>query len=90
MSMFYIIYWFNKDIFRKTSKRNYIKRVYEIPNRGIISDRNGKSLAMNKLGFSINIKPHLRSYKNKHILEELVNTIVTYFPDFEKDKLIKK
>jgi penicillin-binding protein 2 len=76
--------------YEQLSKQNYIKKVYQAPSRGLIKDRNGVALAINELGFSLSIKPHLRSYKNKHILEELVNTIVTYFPDFEKDKLIKK
>ena len=76
--------------YEELSKRNYIKRVYKIPNRGIIKDRNGKALAMNKLGFSINIKPHLRSYKNKHILDELVVLINQHFPEYEKEDLYKR
>jgi penicillin-binding protein 2 len=76
--------------YEELSKRNYIKRVYKIPNRGIIKDRNGKALAMNKLGFSINIKPHLRSYKNKHILDELVNLINKHFPQYKKEFLYKR
>ena len=37
------------------SKKNYIKRFYTIPSRGLILDRNGKYLAVNKVGFSINL-----------------------------------
>lgn len=76
--------------YEELSKRNYIKRVYKVPNRGIIKDRNGKALAMNKLGFSINVKPHLRSYKNKHILDELVNLINKHFPKYKKEFLYKR
>ncbi len=45
---------------------------------------------MNTLGFSINIKPHLRSYKNSHILDELVILINKYYPDYKKEDLYKK
>jgi len=76
--------------YEQLSKQNYIKKVYQAPSRGIIKDRNGVALAINDLGFSLSIKPHLRSYKNKHILEELINTIIEHFPEFEKEKLIKK
>jgi penicillin-binding protein 2 len=76
--------------YEELSKRNYIKRIYNIPNRGIIKDRNGKALAMNKLGFSINIKPHLRSYRKKHILDELITLINKHFPKYKKKYLYKQ
>ncbi|PLY11218.1 MAG: penicillin-binding protein 2 [Arcobacter sp.] len=76
--------------YEELSKQNYIKKVYQAPSRGIIKDRNDIALAINDLGFSLSIKPHLRSYKNRHILDELINTIILHFPDFEKEKLIKK
>ncbi len=76
--------------YEELSKQNYIKRVYKVPSRGIIEDRNGIALAINNLGFSINIRPHLRSYRNKHLLDETLDTIVLHFPKFEKEKLLKK
>lgn len=75
--------------YEELSKRNYIKKVYEVPNRGIIKDRNGVPLAMNKIGFSINITPHLRSYKNKYLLDQLVNLINKNFPKYTKEDLYK-
>ena len=90
LSRVYFLSIKSNTYYEELSKRNYIKRVYEIPNRGIISDRNGKSLAMNKLGFSINIKPHLRSYKNKHILDEMITLINKEFPQYKKEDLYKK
>ena len=54
---------------------------------GIISDRNGKPLAMNKLGFSINIKPHLRSTKRIPLLKKLINLINDHFPEYSKEEL---
>ncbi len=76
--------------YEELSKRNYIKKIYDVPNRGIIKDRNGKALAMNKLGFSINLKPHLRSYKNKKNLDKLISLINKHFPEYEKEELYKE
>lgn len=76
--------------YEELSKQNYIKRIYEAPSRGIIQDRNGVALAINNLGFSLNIQPHLRSYKNKARLEEICEIIAQHFPEFSKEELIKK
>jgi len=76
--------------YEELSKRNYNKKVYEVPSRGIIKDRNGESLAMNRLGFSINIKPHLNSYKKKHILDESIILINKHFPKYETKDLYKQ
>jgi penicillin-binding protein 2 len=72
------------------SKKNYIKRFYTIPSRGLILDRNGKYLAVNKVGFSINLQPHLRGKKKIKAVEDVAKLIVKYFPKFKYDKLIKK
>ena len=72
------------------SKKNYIKRFYSVASRGAILDRNGKYLAVNKVGFSINIKPHLRSKKNIKKVEQIVKLIVKYFPKFNEKKLLRK
>ncbi len=76
--------------YEELSKQNYIKRVYIAPSRGIIEDRNGIPLAINNLGFSITIKPHLRSYKNKDKLLEIIDFITKHFPEYDKDELLKK
>ncbi len=75
--------------YEELSKQNYIKRIYKIPNRGIIKDRNGIALAMNNLGFSINIEPHLRSIKNQYKLDKIITLINKHFPQYEKKKLYK-
>ncbi|RXJ87055.1 penicillin-binding protein 2 [Arcobacter sp. CECT 8985] len=76
--------------YEQLSKQNYIKRVYKAPSRGIIEDRNGVALAINNLGFSITIKPHLRSYKNKQKLLKIVKVISKHFPEYNEEDLIKK
>lgn len=78
------------DKFEELSKKNYIKRVYKVPSRGSILDRNGKYLAVNKIGFSINVKPHLRSRTKFAKVEEVAKQIEKYFPSFKYDKLIKR
>lgn len=47
-------------------------------------------LFINNLGFSISVKPHLRSYKTREKLETICETIAFYFPQFTKEELIKK
>ena len=87
------VYFFSiksNTYFEELSKNNYIKRVYKLPVRGNIEDRNGEQLAINEVGFSILIKPHLSSNKYKEKLEDLVDLIVKHFPEQEKEKLIKE
>lgn len=76
--------------YEELSKNNYVNRVNKIPIRGIIEDRNGEKLAINELGFSISIKPHLRGDKNKERLDEIISLVIKHFPKLEKEKLIKE
>jgi penicillin-binding protein 2 len=90
LSRVYFLSIKSNTYYEELSKNNYIKRVNKIPIRGIIEDRNGEKLAINEMGFSILIKPHLSSYKNKEKLEQIMDSIVKHFPQFERDKLIKE
>ena len=90
LSRVYFLSIKSNSYYEELSKRNYIKKVYKVPSRGIIRDRNGEVLAMNSLGFSINIEPHLQSYKKKYILDEIVQLINQHFPQFEIKDLYKK
>ncbi len=89
LSRVYFLSIKSNSYYEELSKRNYIKKIYKVPNRGIIRDRNGVSLAMNTLGFSINIKPHLKSYK-RDILDKLVTLINRHYPKYTKEELYKK
>lgn len=80
----------SNDHFEKLSQKNYIKKIHTAASRGSILDRNGKYLAVNRVGFSINIKPHLRSKKNFKNVEEVARLIVKHFPKFKYEKLIRK
>ncbi len=62
------------------------------PVRGEISDVNGNLLAMNQIGFSISIVPHLKEKKQmqeKNKLEEIIDKLVDTFPDLNKTVMMK-
>ncbi|BFU77726.1 penicillin-binding protein 2 [Arcobacter sp. 15-2] len=80
----------SNEHFEKLSQKNYIKKIYKVASRGSILDRNGKYLAVNKVGFSINLKPHLRGNAKFKDVEEVAALIVKYFPKFNYEKLLKK
>lgn len=80
----------SNQYYEKLSKKNYIKRFYSVSARGAILDRNGKYLAVNKMGFKITIKPHLRSVNNFHIVKNIAKLIVKYFPKYKYKKLLKR
>ncbi|MEA3554508.1 MAG: penicillin-binding protein 2 [Campylobacterota bacterium] len=78
------------DHYEELSKENYIKKFHTVAVRGSIKDRNGKYLAVNKVGFSITIKPHLRSKKKFKTVEDVAKLIVKHFPNFKYEKLLKR
>ncbi|MCT7648567.1 penicillin-binding protein 2 [Aliarcobacter butzleri] len=90
LSRVYFLSIKSNTYYDELSKNNYIKRLYKVPVRGIIEDRNGEPLALNKIGFSISIKPHLRSLKYQEKLESIVDVIVKHFPQYDKNKLLKE
>ncbi|CAM4024994.1 penicillin-binding protein 2 [Campylobacter armoricus] len=70
------------------AKQNAIKIQYLAPVRGQILDIKGRPLAVNKLGFSISIKPYLYIKKNNRIfLKQELQAIVQAFPDLNITKL---
>lgn len=71
------------------AKQNAIKTEELAPLRGSIFDVNGKPMAVNKLGFSIGIKPGLSSKKNIKKLEKELNFLKSLFPSLEIEKLKK-
>jgi len=61
------------------AKANIERKRFIKPVRGEITDRHGKLLAMNQIGFSLSIEPHLR-YKKEH-LHRVIKRLVETFPD---------
>jgi len=89
LSRVYFLSIKSNTYYQELSKRNYISRVKKIPVRGVIEDRNGNKLAVNQMGFSILIQPHLKSKKNKEKLNDALDLIVKHFPKQDKKKLLK-
>lgn len=73
--------------YEELSKNNYIKKSFKAPIRGIIEDRNNIPIALNLIGFSINIKPHLSSSYNRAKLDSILDDIIKYLPEYNKDIL---
>jgi len=75
--------------YKKLSQQNTIKNEEIAPVRGEIVDRNNKPIAINKLGFKIQLAPHLRSKKNIDIFNEEIDNIITLLPKLDRDKILK-
>ena len=73
----------SNEYYEQIAEKNAVKTDYIAPVRGQILDKNGKPLAVNKLGFEISIKPHLR--RNMSILDNEINfNVMTKKNDIEK------
>ena len=73
--------------YEKLAKENIEQKRYIKPVRGEIVDSRGKLLAMNRIGFSISIKPHLKRDGKK--LNGIVNKLVDTFSDLNKTIMLK-
>ena len=69
------------------AKDNIERKQFIKPVRGEITDVRGNLLAMNQIGFSLSIAPHLK-VKNRH-LENVIDTLVETFPDLNKTVMLK-
>jgi len=73
--------------YEKLAKENIERKRFIKPVRGEISDIHGNLLAMNQIGFSISIMPHLK--QKDHTLDSIVDTLVKTFPDLNKTVMMK-
>ena len=69
------------------AKENIERKQFIKPVRGEITDVRGNLLAMNQIGFSLSIAPHLK-VKNPQ-LENVIDTLVETFPDLNKTVMLK-
>jgi len=69
------------------AKDNIERKQFIKPVRGEISDRHGKLLAMNQIGFSLSIAPHLK-YKSEQ-LSQVTDKLIETFPDLNKTVMLK-
>jgi penicillin-binding protein 2 len=68
--------------YERLAKENIERKTYIKPVRGEILDSKGDFLAINKMGFSLSIAPHLR--RKKGSLDEVIRTILDHFPDLDE------
>ena len=74
----------------KLSSQNTIKHEKITPVRGEILDRNHVPIAINKLGFKIELAPHLRTKRNIKLFNEEVDNIVKLLPKLKRKKIVKR
>ncbi|WP_037940689.1 penicillin-binding protein 2 [Sulfurospirillum arcachonense] len=75
--------------YEEIAKQNAIKVEDLAPSRGSILDTNGKPLSVNKLGFSIGIKPQLSSRRKRETLDKEINFLVNNLKDLDSKKIKK-
>lgn len=73
--------------YQELAKKNIERKLYVKPIRGEIIDIDGKLLAMNRIGFSISIKPHLEQGGKQ--LNLVADKLVHTFPDLNKTMMLK-
>jgi penicillin-binding protein 2 len=69
------------------AKDNIERKQFIKPVRGEISDSHGKLLAMNQIGFSLSIAPHLK-YASEQ-LSIVTDKLIETFPDLNKTVMLK-
>ena len=79
----------SNQYYETLSQRNTIKNEKISPVRGEIIDRNGVPIAINKLGFKIQLAPHMRSKKNIKNFYEEIDLLSSLLPKLNKNKMIK-
>ena len=75
--------------YEKLSQNNTIRTQKIAPVRGEIVDRNNEPIAINKLGFKILLRPHLRAKKNIAVFNEEIDNLIKIFPKLNKNKIIR-
>ena len=79
----------SNDYYEKLSLKNTIKKEKISPVRGEIVDVKNRPIAINKLGFKIQLKPHLLSQKNLEIFNKEIDNLIRIFPSLNREKMIK-
>ncbi|MCK4738117.1 MAG: penicillin-binding protein 2, partial [Sulfurimonas sp.] len=75
--------------YEKLSYNNTIKTEDISPVRGEIVDIKNRPIAINKLGFKIQLAPHLRQKKNIAIFNTEIDMLLKLLPKLNKKKIIK-
>ncbi len=77
----------SNNYYETLASKNTIKFEYIPPIRGEILDRNNQPLAINKLGFKLQVAPHISDEKGD--LDKELNTIISMLPFLNRDELKK-
>ena len=97
LSVFFILIWIvllirvfaisiqSNNYYAQLAKKNITRKDIDVPFRGLIKDRNGELLALNEIGFSVALDPHLKEAELKKQIEFLQK----FFPDINPDELQK-
>lgn len=75
--------------YEEIAKQNAIKVDELAPLRGVILDRNLNPLSVNRLGFSIGIKPRMSLKSQRESLDEEIAFLSSLMPEYSIDSLIK-
>jgi len=73
--------------YEELAKENIEKKQFLKPVRGEITDSQGKLLAMNQIGFSLSIAPHMKIDSKE--LDTVIDQLVETFPDLNKTVMLK-
>lgn len=76
--------------YEEIAKQNAVKVDELAPLRGVILDRKLNPLSVNRLGFSIGLKPRLSLKSNRALLEEEIAFLAETLPDFSVKELMKE
>lgn len=76
--------------YEKLSYDNTIKVEQIAPVRGEIVDINNRPVAINELGFKIQLAPHLTLKKNHTVFESELDTLLALLPHLEREKIVKE
>lgn len=79
----------SNNYYETLSDNNTIKIELITPVRGEILDRNNLPIAINKLGFKIQLRPHLSHGKDRGAIEKELDTIVPLIPGLDREKVLK-
>ncbi|MFB1007859.1 MAG: penicillin-binding protein 2 [Sulfurospirillum sp.] len=76
--------------YEEIAKQNAVKVEELAPLRGVILDRKLKPLSVNRLGFSIGLKPRLSLKSNRTVLEEEIAFLAETLPDASVKDMMKE
>ena len=79
----------SNSYYARLSQQNTIKHEKIAPVRGEIVDVKNRPIAINKLGFKIELAPHLLTKKHKNEFEEEVALLTKLLPSLDREKIIK-